>query len=362
MRRFTYDAPSQRIVFGAGAARTELAAECDRLGLSRLLLIISPGERARSADLVAGLGDRIAGEFTAVRQHVPVETASDACDLTVEVGADGLVSVGGGSTTGTAKAVALRTGLPIIAVPTTYAGSEATPVWGQTEGGRKTTGRASAVLPRTVLYDPELTLALPADVTATSGLNAIAHCVAALAATDTDPVTVLHAGESIRRLAAALPVITGGRRSPRATRDVTDADGDVLFGAYLAGSAFAVAGAGVHHKICHVLGGRFDLPHAPTHAVLLPHTTYYLERTVDLALVRAALGSGTAAGGLHELAVRVGAPLALRDLGLTEADFDEAVELVVEHAGLARDDASRLLRAAFDGTFEPAGSPGPMRD
>ena len=195
---------------------------------------------------------------------MPVEVADAARKQAAAVGADAVLSVGGGSATGTAKAVALTTGLPVIAVPTTYAGSEVTPVWGLTEGERKTTGVDPRVLPRLVIYDPELTVSLPGPLSAASGLNAMAHCVDAFWAPGRNPVSALAAGEAIRVLAAALPLVS---------EDGTDvgARGDLLYGAYLAGTAFAVAGSGLHHKICHVLGGRYGLPHAQTHAIMLPY-------------------------------------------------------------------------------------------
>lgn len=360
MRQFSYEPPRQRIVFGAGAARRDLAAECDRLGVRRLLLITTPGERARRRDVLAPLGERIAGEFTDVREHVPAPVAEQARGAASGLAADALLSIGGGSATGTAKAVALELKLPIIAVPTTYAGSEVTPVWGLTSQRRKTTGRSPDVLPRTVVYDPELTVSLPAEVTAASGLNAVAHCVEALALPGTDPITAMFAEAGIRVLASALPA---------AVQDgaYVDARAGALYGAYLAGTAFAVAGSGVHHKICHVLGGRFDLPHAQTHAVLLPQVALHFERTAPDAMERvaSALGTESAAAGLYELAGRIRAPVALRDIGrgenggagggagMAELDLDEAARLVGERVGLSRPDAWLILRAAFDGEPPP---------
>ena len=216
--------------------------------------------------------------FDGVRPHVPVEVAAAAVAAAREAGADVLLSVGGGSTTGTAKAVALASGLPILAVPTTYAGSEMTPVWGSTEAGRKTTGRDLAVLPKVVVYDPELTLSLPAWITAASGMNAIAHCVEAPYAPGRNPVTTQLAwrGSGRRR-----------RRCRRwsSARDVAARAG-ALYGAYLAGSAFAVAGSGLHHKICHALGGAFDLPHAETHSVVLPHVVAFQQPAAAAAMDR----------------------------------------------------------------------------
>lgn len=348
MRRFAYEPARQRILFGAGVARQALATECDRLGTRRLLLLTTPGEAARSHRVLDGVAGLIAGRFTGVRTHVPVEVATAAHDAAAEAGADGLLCIGGGAATGTAKAVALETGLPIVAVPTTYAGSEVTPVWGLTKGRRKSTGRSAAVLPRVVLYDPELTLAMPAGLTAASGMNALAHCVDALGLPAADPISGLLAQEGVRILAAGLPAVAA---------DGSDlvARTEVLYGAFVAGSAFAGAGSGVHHGMCHVLGGLFDLPHAQTHAVLLPHVAAYLERVAPAGMdrVRNALGADQpVARALHSLATRIGAPLSLRELGLADADLDEAVDLVAEHTGMAATDVRHILDAARGGVLD----------
>ena len=256
MQSFRYAQLPALIVFGAGTARTQLAAEVERLGATRVLVLASTRDEQRVAAITAPLGDRVAGTFTAIREHVPLPTAEAARAAAKEVDADALLAIGGGSTVGAAKAVALTARLPILAVPTTYAGSEVTPVWGLTENGRKTTGTDHAVLPRVVVYDPELVASLPADLAAASGFNAMAHAVEAMWAPRRNPVSTAVAGEAIARLAAGLR---------------TGDPAELLCGAWLGASAFAVTGAGLHHKLCHVLGGTFDLPHARTHAVVLPH-------------------------------------------------------------------------------------------
>src|SRR3954452_21623343 len=257
-RSFTFEPLPGRVVFGPRASRERLAAEGARLGASRLLLIATERERARAEELSEVLGDRVAGRFTDVRPHVPVEVAERARAAAREAGADALLSIGGGSTTGTAKAVALETALPIVAVPTTYAGSEVTPVWGMTEGRRKTTGTDLRVLPRVVVYDPELTFTLPPAITGPSAMNALAHCVEAFYAPGANPITALAAEEGIRALAAGVPVAVSRPHEARGRSET-------LYGAYLAGAAFAVAGSGLHHKICHVLGGAYARPQAELH-------------------------------------------------------------------------------------------------
>jgi maleylacetate reductase len=291
--RFTHETLPQRVVFAPGEAAARLPEEVARLG--RRPLVIS----TRSPLLPD------APRFTEVAMHVPVEVAERARKATAEQGADVLVSIGGGSATGLAKAVALTTGLPIVAVPTTFAGSEATDVWGLTEGGRKTTGADPRVLPRTVLYDVDLTSSLPAELAVASALNALAHCVDSMWAPRADPINQALALAGIRALTAE------GREQ-------------TLYGAYLAAVAFASAGSGLHHKICHVLGGMFNLPHAQTHAVVLPHVIALNGPSVP-ELMRLL----EQAADLRAFRERVGAPRALRDYGMPEAGIPAAVEAIL---------------------------------
>ena len=327
MNAFTYDALPGRVVFGAGASRDRLAEEVGRLDAERVLLIATEQERELAEDLASPLGERLAGLFTRVRPHVPVEVAERARDAAREVGADCLLSVGGGSTTGTAKAVALEMDLPIVAVPTTYAGSEMTPVYGLTSGQRKRTGKSLKVLPKVVIYDPELTFSLPDFITGPSAMNAMAHCVEAFYAPGANPITSLMAEEGIRALANGVPA---------AVSRPEDLEGRTrtLYGAYLAGAAFAAAGGGIHHKICHVLSGAYDLPHAETHTVILPQAVAFNEGAIPEVMQRVAraLGAEEAAAGLYDLARRIGAPTALKDIGMREENLDEAITLILEEA------------------------------
>ena len=248
-----------RVVFGAGAL-AQLGREIERLGATRALVLSTP-EQADSARRVAELlGPRAAGVFAEAVMHVPIETAREARDEAQRLGADCAVAIGGGSTTGLGKAIALESGLPILAIPTTYAGSEMTPIWGLTEGGVKKTGRDARVLPRTVIYDPELTLTLPLAMTVTSAMNAIAHAAEGLYAHDGNPIISLMAEEGIR---AAPPRCRALAADPR---DL-DARGDALYGAWLCGTVLGAVAMGLHHKLCHTLGGSFNLPHAEMHTV-----------------------------------------------------------------------------------------------
>ena len=331
MRSFTYDALPGRIVFGRGASRRRLADEVDRLGAGGVLLIATEHERPLAEELASPLGERVVGVFTDVRPHVPVEAAGAARTMAREAGAEALLSVGGGSTTGTAKAVALESGLPIVAVPTTYAGSEMTPIWGMTEGERKTTGNSRDVLPKVVVYDPELTYSLPSFITGPSAINAMAHCVEALYAPGANPITSLVAEEGIRALARGVPSAVEEPEDPVGR-------GETLYGAYLAGAALAAAGTGLHHKICHVLGGAYDLPHADMHTVVLPHAVAFnegampgvAERIVRALEAGGSASDGSAAESLYGLNRRIRAPDALKDIGMGEQNLEEAVSLCLE--------------------------------
>src|ERR1700758_627342 len=260
--RFVHDILPQRVCFGSGAAAANLRNEIGNLAAGKVMLIAAKSEM-HLADAIAQ-DIPVALRHDDVVMHVPVEVAERAREAAVRSNIDALVSVGGGSTTGLAKAIAMTTGLPIIAVPTTYAGSEATPVWGLTEGAKKTTGVDQKVLPRVIIYDAALTMSLPVEMSVASGLNALAHCVDSMWAPNADPINAALAAEGIRSLAAGLPKVVA---------DPMDLNGreHALYAAYLSATAFASAGSGLHHKICHVLGGKYNLPHAQTHATVLPY-------------------------------------------------------------------------------------------
>ena len=347
-----YEALPARVVFGVGALEC-LPAEVDRLGARRALLIAG---KARAEQMCERLGDRVAVAFTEIVQHVPVAIAGQARRLAGGARADVVVSVGGGSATGLAKAVALELAVPIVAVPTTYSGSELSDIYGLTEAGRKWTGRDPRVLPKVVVYDPALTVPLPPRVTGASGMNALAHCIEALYGPNANPVSSALAEQGIRALAGALPRAVGQ------PDDLGGRSGS-LRGAWLAGSALAVAGTGFHHQICHVLGGAFGLDHGGMHAVLLPHTVRFVSAAVpgELGVVAAALGAVDAASGCWALARRVGAPAGLAELGMTRMDLDRAVALCADRVSQRPrpwtvDDLRELLGAAFAG--QPPGAPG----
>ena len=346
--RFTFDTIPSRVLFGAGCI-AQLPEETDRLGAQRILLVATRGRRELLERATTMLGSRVAGTFDEAVVHVPGAVAERAREYASAQRADSILALGGGSAIGVAKAVAASNNLPIIAVPTTYSGSEMTPLWGMTEDGTKRTGRDARVQPKVVLYDPELTLHLPVPVSAASGMNAIAHCVEALYAPDANPVTSWMAEEGIRSLSSALPVIT------ETPADIV-ARTKALYGAWLAGSALGTVQMGLHHKLCHTLGGSFDLPHAETHAVLLPYAAEYnLEAAGGaMAIVARALGGGDAPSALYAFGRRIGTPASLADIGMREQDLERAADLAVERPypnpqPVMRDGVLALLRKAFEG-------------
>jgi maleylacetate reductase len=332
---FTHDVPPQRVVFASGAL-ARVADEAARLKIDRALVVATPGSGARLGKKVGELlGARTAGLHAQAVVHVPKAVAEAGLAAARENNADGLIAVGGGAAIGLAKAIALQTGLPILAIPTTYSGSEATPIFGTTDGERKITGRHVKVVPRTIIYDPDLTLGLPAAVSAASGMNAIAHCVEALWADSRTPVTVGLATEAMRRFAHNLPAVIadGANVAARA---------ECLVGAWLAGTVLS-SGTALHHKLAHVLGG-LGLPHAETHAIMLPHVMRFNLKTAHeaKARLRDALGSDDPAAAIAAMLKKFPIPQRLRDVGFDSAKAD----FVAGEIAAASITAPRPARAA----------------
>jgi alcohol dehydrogenase class IV len=348
VRSFVYVSQPARVVFGAGSV-AQLPEEVDKLGAKRALVLSTPGRAAEAKRLTASLGARFAGIYDKAVMHVPIEVAEDARRVAQGLGADCCVAVGGGSTVGLGKAIALTTGLPVIAVPTTYSGSEMTPAQGFVEGGVKTVKLDPRMQPRTVIYDPELTLGLPPATSAASGMNAMAHCAEALYAKNSNPIVQLMAEEGIRALAQALPVIV------RAPTD-GEARGEALYGAWLAGTVLAAGGMALHHKLCHTLGGTWNLPHAETHSIVLPHALAYNREAAPEAMARMARAMGVedAPRGVYDLEKRLGLKMRLGELGLKEGDLERAARLAASApypnpAPVTYDGVLALLRNALNG-------------
>lgn len=347
-REFVFTSQPSRVIFGRGSL-AQLSREVERIGARRALVLCTPQQIDQAEAASALLGSASAGVFAGAEMHVPIETARRARAHAAKVGADCAVAIGGGSTVGLGKAIALESSLPIIAVPTTYAGSEMTPIYGITADGQKKTGRDMKVLPRSVLYDPELSVDLPIGLSIVSGINAIAHAAEGLYARDGNPVMSLMAEEGIRAIAMGL------RGIKRDARDI-DARSECLYGAWLCGTVLGHVGMALHHKLCHTLGGSFNLPHAETHTIVLPHALAYNSAAVPDAMARIGRGMGvkSAPRGVFNLAADLGAPTALRDIGMKEADLDRACDIALSNPywnpqAIERDALRLLLQNAWEG-------------
>jgi maleylacetate reductase len=348
MEGFVFPGLTTRVVFGSGTL-AQAGDEIRRLGHSRVIVLATAHRKSKAERLAASLGDLAAGVFAGAAMHTPVEVTERAVEAFRASGATAVVSLGGGSTTGLGKAIAVRTGADQIAIPTTYAGSEMTDILGETANGEKTTRRSPDIRPDTVIYDVELTLSLPVGLTVTSAMNAMAHAMEAFYAPDRNPVIELMARDAIATFRDALPrlVVEPGNREARAK---------ALYAAWCCSTALGTVSMALHHKLAHVFGGSFDTPHAETHAILLPYTTAFNEAAVPelLAPIAHALGDGSAGGGLWDFARSVGAPRSLRDVGIAEADLDRAADIAVRNAyanprPIDRPSIRALLQTAWEG-------------
>jgi maleylacetate reductase len=323
MTPFTYEGLPARVIFGRGTL-DQVGAEVERLGIKRAMVVSTPQQAAEADRIAQQLGAAHGATYAGAVMHTPVEVTEQAMQVVRDHGIDGIVAIGGGSTIGLGKAIALRTDLPQLVVPSTYAGSEMTPILGQTENGLKTTVRTLKVLPETIIYDVDLTLSLPAKMSVVSGINAMAHAVEALYASNANPVLSIMAEAGIAALYRALPVIA---RTP----DDAEARSEALYGAWLCAVCLGTSNIALHHKLCHVIGGSFDLPHAEVHAIILPHALAYNAPVIRgaVAAIERAMGGEGIAGRIFDITQLVGAPVSLKELGMPEAGIDRAVEIAL---------------------------------
>lgn len=327
----------------------QLSEEIVRLGASRALILSTPEQSADAEALALQIGSLSAGVFSGARMHTPTDVTDIAMAAVRDTGADCVVALGGGSSIGLGKAIALRTDLPQITIPTTYAGSEATPILGETVDGVKTTQSSPKILPEVILYDVNLTLSLPAGLSVTSGINAIAHAVEGLYSQQANPIISLIAEQGIQSLASALPRV-------KADPQDVSARSDALYGAWLCGTTLGAVGMALHHKLCHTIGGSFDMPHAPTHTVMLPHALAYNAPYIPEALRRMerALENDNAPLALFKLAETLGAPTSLQQLGMPRDGLERVLELTLSKpywnpAPLDGERLKALLERAWEG-------------
>ncbi|MEM7799677.1 MAG: maleylacetate reductase [Chloroflexota bacterium] len=347
---FTYSALSNHVIFGMGRL-AEVKSEAERLEGERAMVLSTPHQKELAERVAALLGERCAVIHPYAVQHVPYETITAALEDVRSHKVDILVAPGGGSTVGLAKGVALETGLPILAIPTTYAGSEMTHIWGISRDGRKTTGRDPGVKPKSVIYDPELVRSLPPSMSLTSGINAMAHAVEALYAENRNPIASMMAEESIRQLAKGLPAVV-------ADPEDMEARSASLYGAWLAATVLDMVGMALHHKLCHTLGGSFGMPHARTHTVILPYAIAYNHSHIPQAVEQLGRALGCApqdvAGAVQDISRSNGGPVSLKELGFKEKDLDKAAEIANQNKyynprPFTQTDLRTVLGAAFSG-------------
>ncbi len=346
-RAFTFPGLTTRVVFGTGTL-AQVGDEVARLGHTRALILSTAHQQPQADALSASLGALSAGTFAGAVMHTPVDVTASAVAAYKAAGATCVISLGGGSTIGLGKAIATRTGADQVVIPTTYAGSEMTDILGETDAGEKTTRRDASIRPEVVIYDVDLTLTLPVALTMTSALNAIAHAMETFYAPDRNPVVTAMCRDALAAFKTALPTLATNPQDHAAR-------GDALYAAWCCSTALGQVSMALHHKLAHVLGGSFGLPHAETHAVLLPHTTAFNAVAVPdlLAPIADAFG-GPPGAALWDLAQTISAPTRLSDLGLTEPDLDRAAAIALKNAywnprPFTRDDIRHLLQAAWEG-------------
>ena len=347
-KEFVFPGIATRVIFGAGTVE-RVADEVAHLGSTKALILSTPFQAEDAEKISMSLAGQSAGVYSGATMHTPVDVTEQALKVFSASRADCIIAIGGGSTIGLSKAIATRTGVDQIVIPTTYAGSEMTDILGETETGKKTTRRGASIRPESVIYDTNLTLSLPVPMTMTSAMNAIAHAVEGLYADDRNPVLTLMANDALKAFKTGLPVIKEDPRNQEA-RALTQ------YAAWLCSTVLGYVSMALHHKLCHVIGGSFDTPHADTHAILLPHTTGFNAVAVpDLMQPVSAIFGETPGAGLWQFARQIGAPTSLKDLGLDQSDLDEASKIAVANPyknprKFDRDDIRNLLQVAWEGT------------
>ena len=351
MQQFHYKALPIDVHFGVGKSN-EAKGILLKHGYQKVLVITTPGQEEAGRQIAKELQEICAGVYPYAVMHVPVEVADKAVKFVRDNSIDCCLALGGGSTIGLAKAIALKTRLPIVAIPTTYAGSEMTHIYGITDNHRKTTGKDVNVLPKIVIYDPELYLTLPAQTSACSGMNAMAHAIESLYAKDKNPIISLMAIESIKAIKSSLPIVIRDLKNIPARQQAS-------YGAWLAGVCLGSVGMAIHHKICHVLGGTFNLPHAEAHAIVLAYSVHY-NRNADIEAMNK-LAESLGVNNRDEIGVAIyrlnqslDIKMALKEIGLPKDGPDKVARIVCDSPyynprDYNHDELEKLLTKAYLG-------------
>ncbi len=342
MNRFHYVSFAQEVIF-APASLTQLGDAIGRFGWQRVLLCTSHTmQRNGQVDSIkSSLGDSLVGVFDHVQPHVQDVQVNEVLSLAIEKNIDAVIGMGGGSPIGMAKALGFQSHFPIVAIPTTYAGSEMTPVYGITHTdenpSRKVTVTDPKITPKFVIYDPQLTLDLPPELTASTGINALAHCIEALYSKTCNPLSTAAATNGIRHINnALLDCYRDGKN--------LDARTEMLLGSHLAGLSLASVSMGLHHGLCHVLGGSANVPHGIANSIILPHAIRFNAEATATQLLPAAEAMGLPVNGIspkvviealaqkiHELIGRMNLPQQLRDAGVAESDIPRLAQLAFQN-------------------------------
>jgi len=339
---FNYVSYAQEILFAPGVL-ARLRQTVEKRGWQRCMLCTSHSMRVggQLGPIESNLGEKLVAVFERVQPHVQDGQVATALAAAREKSIDLVIGLGGGSALGMAKAVGFDLQLPIVAIPTTYAGSEMTPVYGIThtdeDPPRKVTVSDPKVVPSLVFYDPQLTLDLPSALTASTGINALAHCIEALYSKTRNPLSSLAATEGVRHIhAALLKCYQDGKNLEART--------EMLFGSHLAGLSLASVSMGLHHGLCHVLGGSANVPHGIANAIILPHAILFNADVTAAQLIPAAEAMNVPEIGnnpkerIEALAQRISTlvrdmdlPQRLRDAGIREADLPRLAQLAFQN-------------------------------
>lgn len=332
LNHFESKLPALNARFGAGSAKA-LSSDCKQLGIHKLMVIGTPSARDRYSETLDPLHTATAAHFFKAQPHCPVETVEACRQAYRRAGCNGVVAIGGGSTLGLGKILAAEEGAIFIAVPTTYSGTEATAIFGRKIDGEKRTVIDDACRPSLIVYDPELSQSLPADITVMTGMNSVAHAVDALYGQNSGsmhigPLTIALAREALFAHQKGLSAVVHGEDNI-ANRQ------RLLYAGFLGGLLISMHGIAIHHRLCHVIGGLFDVPHGATNSIILPHAVAYNTGVVPQAdqLIQEVFEGDNPAKCIYQFTQSLNAPADLREFGVPESAATQIAQHQIAHGG-----------------------------
>lgn len=365
MDKFRYISYAQEVIFARGAL-TQVGESVGRLGWRRILVCVNRSmQRAGHVDAIKSvLEESLVAVYPDVQPHVQDVQVNQALALAKQNNVNVVIGMGGGSPIGMAKALGHKLGLPIIGIPSTYAGSEMTPFYGITRTDenppRKVTVRDVKVIPQLVIYDPQLTLDLPSEMTASTGINALAHCIEALYSKTLNSISTAAAIDGVRHICNSLLICYQDGKN-------IDARAEMLLGAHLAGLSLASVSMGLHHGLCHVLGGSANVPHGVANAIILPHAIRFNAETTAQQLIPAAEAMKASETGIspkqvveamaekiYELIQNMNLPQRLRDVAVDESDLPHLARLAFENGTVQNNPKPIIDVAQLEDLFRDA--------